>query len=134
MKAPVPVGLGILYVILLPDKDQLALSFQCIYKVINIIYKITDHTNPGDIPEIVLGVLYTVRRSQLLQFPLNTLLSLDPLLDIVDRRYRRLLIQASVQYFKLGPHDLTGVLVWLDAIIILFVCHENPLLKTYKKL
>ena len=60
MKTPVSVGLGILNVIFFPDKDQLALSFQCVYKVINIIYKIADHTDPGNIPEIILGVLYTV--------------------------------------------------------------------------
>ena len=100
----------------------------------HIINKVADHTDPGDIPEMILGVLHTVRMSQLLQLLFDALLGFDPFLDIVDRRYGRLLIQASVEHFKLGAHDLTCVLIWLDTIVILFVCHENPLLKTYKKL
>ena len=75
---------------------------------------------------MILGVLHTVRMSQLLQLLFDALLGFDPFLDIVDRRYGRLLIQASVEHFKLGAHDLTCVLVWLDAIVILFVCHEKP--------
>ena len=65
--------------------------------------------------------------SQLLQLLFDALLGFDPFLDIVDRRYGRLLIQTSVEHLKLGAHDLACVLVWLDAIVILFVCHEKPL-------
>ena len=126
MKAAVSVRLGILYVILFPDKDQLTLPLQRIYKIVYIINKVADHTDPGDIPEMILGVLHTVRMSQLLQLLFDALLGFDPFLDIVDRRYGRLLIQASVEHLKLGAHDLTCVLIWLDTIVILFVCHENP--------
>ena len=125
MKAAVSVGLWILYVILLPDKNQLTLPFQRIYKIIYIINKVADHTDPGDIPEMILGVLHTVRMSQLLQLFFDAPLGFDPFLDIVDRRYGRLLIQTSVEHFKLGAHDLACILVWPDAIVILFVCHEN---------
>lgn len=74
---------------------------------------------------MILGVLHTVRMPQLLQLLFDAPLGFDPFLDIVDRRYGRLLIQTSVEHFKLGAHDLACILVWPDAIVILFVCHEN---------
>ena len=126
MITPVPVRFRILYVILLPDKNQFTLSFQSIYKVINIIYKIADHTDPRNIPEIILGVLHTVRMPQLFKLLLDAFFGFDPLLDIMDRRYGRLLVQTSIEHLELSPHDLTCILIWLDTIVILFVCHENP--------
>ena len=126
MITSVPVRFRILYVILLTDKNQFTLSLKRIYKVINIIYKIADHTDSGYIPEIILGILHTVRMSQLLKLLFDAFFGFDPFLDIMDRRYGRLLVQTSVQHLQLGPHDLACILIWLDTIVILFVCHENP--------
>ena len=111
------------YVILFPDDDQVGLFLQGIYKVADILFKVTDDADAGNVFEQRLGILHALLRALSLQLVLDALLLLDPVRDAVDRFKIFRLIGVMIQDLQPGEDQVHGVSIWFDQFIIFLKCH-----------
>ena len=106
MKTAVSVRFRRGYVILFPDDDQVGLFLQGTYEVADILFKVTDDADAGNVFEQRLGVLYALLCALSLQLVFDALFLLDPVRDTVDRFKIFCLIGVMIQDLMASVYGL----------------------------
>ena len=108
--------------------DQVTLAFQKFCQIIDIIYKVADHSDTCNILQIIFGIDHGFFFSFSAKFIFNTSFLFDPALDIVDRSCRGFSVKIVVQHIQTGKEHLLGIFIWSYKFIIFFICHFSFLL------